>query len=91
MKKYLIIFFGAIMTSSCGADQATVDSASQELCDALSGIDIEDPSKLMDAAMAMMAIVDNEKYVNISEAQLENSMKENCPDGWSTFEELMNM
>ena len=31
MKKYLIIFFGAIMTSSCGADQATVDSASQEL------------------------------------------------------------
>ena len=87
MKKYFIIFWSNY-DFFCGADQATVDSASQEL-DALSGVDIEDP-KLMDAAM-MMAIVENEEYANISEAQLESSMKENCPDGWSAFEELMNM
>ena len=91
MKKYLIILFGATIISSCGADQSTVDAASQEMCDALSGIDLEDPSALMDAAMGMMSVAENEDFASISEAQLESAMKEKCPDGWAAFEEINSM
>jgi len=92
MKKLFIILIGATVISSCGANQETVDNMAQEMCDALDGIDLEDPSGLMDAAMAMMDVASNEDaYSAVSEAQLESAMKEKCPDGWSTFEELSSM
>ena len=61
------------------------------MCDALSGIDLEDPSALMDAAMSMMSVAENEDFASISEAQLESAMKEKCPDGWAAFEEINSM
>ena len=57
------------------------------MCDALSGIDLEDPSLLWDAAMGIVGVAENEDFASISEAQLESAMKEKCPDGWAVFEE----
>ena len=91
MKKYLLILFGAIMISSCGADQANVDACCKDMCDALSGIDMDDPSGLLDAASAMIDISENENYADVTEAQMESAMKEKCPDGWKIFNELQEM
>ncbi|MBM78108.1 MAG: hypothetical protein CL846_06465 [Crocinitomicaceae bacterium] len=92
MKKYLLILFGATLISSCNsADESTANALAKEMCDALSGVDAEDPSGLLDAAMKMMEISENEDYANVSELQLENAMKEKCPDGWKAFEELSEM
>lgn len=92
MKKCILVFIGLFILSSCGADQATVDKMTQEMCTALEGVDTEDISSLMDAAIGMMDVVEkSDDYASVTEAQLESAMKEKCPDGWKVFEEISAM
>jgi len=92
MKKYILIFIGFFMLSSCGADQATVDKMTKEMCEALDGVDTSDLSSLMDAAIAMMDVSEKEEaYGSVTQAQMETSMKEKCPDSWKVFEEILAM
>ena len=92
MKKYFIILVGFLTLSSCGADQATVDKMTNEMCEALNGVDTSDLSSLMDAAIAMMDVTSKEdEYSSVTQAQMESSMKEKCPDSWKVFEEILAM
>ena len=71
------------------ADQATVDKMTNEMCEALSGVDTSDLSSLMDAAIAMMDVTSKEdEYSSVTQAQMESSMKEKCPDSWKVLEEI---
>ena len=92
MKKFIIILIGFFTFSSCGADQATVDKMTSEMCEALDGVDTSDLSSLMDAAIAMMDVTAKEdEYSSVSQAQMESAMKDKCPDSWKVFEEILAM
>ena len=92
MKKYIIILIGFLTFSSCGADQATVDKMTSEMCEALNGVDASDPFSLLDAASGMMDVMSKEdEYSSVSQAQMESAMKEKCPDSWKVFEEILAM
>ena len=89
MKKYVLLLFSLFTLASCGADQATVDKLTAEMCAALEGVDTSDMSSLMDAALGLGEILEKQdEYSSVTQAQMESSMKEKCPDGWKVFEEI---
>ena len=92
MKKWFLALTVAGMMMSCGADEATVDNMTDEMCDALEGTDIADPMQLMTAANKLTSIAEKEdEYSTVTEAQLEEAMKAKCPEGWKNFEALKAM
>lgn len=92
MNKYVLLIISLVVFTSCGADQATVDKMTVDMCEALKGIDTGDISSLMDAATAMTEVLaKDEGYESVTQAQLESAMQEKCPDSWKVLEELMAM
>lgn len=91
MKKllYSVAILGVLSLSSCGADQATVDKLTEEMCTALDGVTMDDPVGLLNAATAMSEIATKDEYSSVTEAQLKDGMKEKCPEAYKTLEELV--
>lgn len=89
MKKILFLFLCSTFLISCGADQATVDKITLEMCQALDGVDTTSIYSLMDAATAMEDISSNDSYGDVTQAQLESAMKDKCPASWKVLEEIM--
>lgn len=91
MKRLAFLAIGAaIFLSSCGgADQATVDKMTGEMCDAMAIYNEEDPMSMLDAASAMLEISEKEdEYGSVTEDQLYEAMEAKCPDGYKKFKEL---
>ena len=90
MKKLLFVaLFGlALIFSSCGADQATVDAMADDMCKIMEKYDPEDISSMMDVASEMMDLSSKEGYGSVSQSQLEKAMKENCPEGLKKMQEM---
>jgi hypothetical protein len=89
MKKLMVLIAIAGMATlySCGSSEAANNMAG-EMCAAMEKL-TDDPASMLDAANAMMEITKKEdEYGNVTEAQLEKAMKEQCPEGWDKFQEL---
>jgi len=90
MKKInLLVVVVAFFMFSCGADQASVDKMTGEMCSAMELYKEDDIATMMAAAEKMMEIAGNEaEYGSVTEAQLKGAMEEKCPDGYKKFMEL---
>jgi len=92
MKKivYVSLFaFASAFMMSCGADQATVDKMSNEMCTVMEKYDETDPSSMLTAANGMMEIAGKEaEYGKVTEDQLYSAMEKQCPEGYKKFKTL---
>ena len=89
MKKILLLICCTTFLISCGADQATVDKMTLEMCQALDGVDTTSIYSLMEAATSLEEVSSNDSYGGVTQAQLESAMKDKCPASWKVFEEIM--
>ena len=89
MKNILFLFLCSTLLISCGADQATVDKMTLEMCEALDGVDTTSIYSLMDAATALEEVSSNDSYGSVTQAQMESAMKDKCPAGWKVLEEFI--
>lgn len=89
MKRILLLLICSCFFISCGADQATVDKITLEMCKALDGVDTSSIYSLMDAATAMEEVASNDSYADVTQLQLETAMKDKCPASWQVMEEIM--
>ncbi len=90
MKNFLFVaLFGlALIFSSCGADQATVDAMSDDMCKIMEKYNPEDISSMMSVATELMELTQKEGYGSVTESQLNKTMGEKCPEGFKKFEDL---
>ncbi len=89
MKKlFFLVLTAAIFLCSCGADQAIVDSMTNDMCKAMEKYDEKDPASIMSAATDMSTIAENEDYGSVSEAQLYDAMEEACPEGLKKLKKM---
>ena len=92
MKNLLFVaFFGlALIFSSCGADQATVDAMADDMCKIMEKYNPEDPMSALDIITPMTELSSKEGYGSVTEAQLKSAMESKCPEGAKKMEEMMN-
>ncbi len=90
MKRLSIILLGlTLFFASCGADQATVTKATDELCEAYANYDEKNPSSTIKVLGKVSKIMSNESYQSITEAQLMDAMNEKCPKAAKHIEKLL--
>ncbi len=88
---FVALFAFALLFSSCGADQATVDAMADDMCNIMEKYNPEDISSMMDVATEMMELSSKEGYGSVSEAQMKSAMEAKCPEGYKKFEEMSKM
>ena len=92
MKKFVYVSLFALASAfltSCGADQATVDKMSGEMCSVMEKYDEADPSSMLTAANGMIEIAGKEtEYGKVTEDQLYSAMEKQCPEGYKKFKAL---
>lgn len=93
MKKIVLISSVlAFVLCSCGADQASVDKMTEEMCSAMELYKKEDPSSMLRAAGKMSEIAGKQKeYGSVTESQLNETMQVKCADGFLKFQEITSM
>jgi hypothetical protein len=90
MKNLLFVaLFGlALIFSSCGADQATVDAMADDMCKIMEKYNPEDPMTALDIITPMTELTEKEGYGSVTQAQLEKAMEEKCPEGLKKMKEM---
>ncbi len=87
---FVAIFGLALIFSSCGADQATVDAMADDMCKIMEKYNPEDPMSALDILTPITELGDKEGYGSVSQAQLEKAMEEKCPEGFKKYQDMMS-
>ncbi len=88
---FALMLATALIFSSCGADQKTVDACADDMCSAIEKLDIEnDPMSALGFLDEMTKIMDKEGYDGVTESQLYSAMEKKCPEGYKKFKELVD-
>jgi len=88
---FVALFAVALLFSSCGADQATVDAMCDDMCELMEKYNPEDPMTLLDITTDMLDLQTKEGYSSVSEAQMMSAMKEKCPEGAEKMQGILDM
>jgi hypothetical protein len=90
MKNLLFVaLFGlALIFSSCGADQATVDACADDMCKIMEKYNPEDPMSALDIIGPMTELMEKDGYSGVTEPQLKKAMGEKCPEGLKKMEDM---
>jgi PBP1b-binding outer membrane lipoprotein LpoB len=93
MKNLLFVaLFGlALIFSSCGADQATVDAMADDMCKIMEKYNPEDPMTMLDISSEMLDLQSKDGYGSVTETQMMDAMKEKCPEGAEKMQSILDM
>ena len=93
MKKLLFVAFFAlaVLLTSCGADQKTVDAMTADMCSMMEKYNPDDVTTLLSISTEMMDMKNKEGYDKVSESQLMDAMKAKCPEGAKKMQSIIDM
>ncbi len=93
MKNLLMIalFAVAVLFTSCGADQKTVDAMTNDMCTIMEKYNPDDVTTLLTVSTDMMNLKDKAGYDKVSESQLMDAMKKKCPEGAKKMQSILDM
>jgi hypothetical protein len=88
---FVSVFAFALLFSSCGANQATVDAMSSDMCKIMVKYNPDDITSLLDVSSEIMALKEKEGYGSVSDTQLLDAMNKNCPEGAKKLQSILDM
>jgi hypothetical protein len=88
---FVALFAFALLFSSCGANQETIDSMSGDMCKIMDKYNPEDVTTLIDVSTEIVNLKGKEGYNSVSESQLMEAMKKSCPEGAKKMQSILDL